>query len=84
MSPNKVLFVDDESNVLSATVLTSTCKMADGYATAFMVMGVEEAVSFVEINPYIDLEVMFTYVNDSNQLEIYTSEGLKGSININR
>ncbi len=76
--------ISAENKMLSVAVFADECALADAYATAFMVMGVEEAVSFVEINPYIDLEVMFTYVNDSNQLEIYTSEGLKGSININR
>jgi thiamine biosynthesis lipoprotein len=75
--------ISAENKMLSVAVFADECALADAYATAFMVMGVEEAVSFVEINPYIDLEVMFTYLNDSNKLEIYTSTGLKNLITIN-
>lgn len=72
-----------ENKMLSVAVFADECALADAYATAFMVMGVEEALSFVEINPYIDLEVMFTYLNDSNKMEIFTSPGLKNLITIN-
>ncbi len=34
--------------LLSATVLTRNCALADGYATAFMVMGWEHTLSFLE------------------------------------
>jgi thiamine biosynthesis lipoprotein len=36
------------SNLLSATVLASTCALADAYATAFMVMGEQNAKEFVK------------------------------------
>lgn len=76
--------ISADNKMLSVAVFADECIMADAYATAFMVMGVEEAISFVQINPYIDLEVMFTYLNDSNKLEIFTTEGLKGLIQINQ
>lgn len=35
-------------NMLSATVIANTCAEADAYATAFMVMGLEKSLAFVE------------------------------------
>jgi thiamine biosynthesis lipoprotein len=42
-----------QNNLLSATVLASTCALADAYATAFMVMGEEKAKTFVCSHPEI-------------------------------
>ena len=41
----------ETSNLLSATVLASTCARADAYATAFMVMGAEKAKAFLVKHP---------------------------------
>ena len=43
----------ETNNLLSATVLASTCALADAYATAFMVMGEEKAQIFVAQHPEI-------------------------------
>jgi thiamine biosynthesis lipoprotein len=47
----------ETNDLLSATVLTSTCTFADAYATALMVMGAEKATEFLakhpEINAYL-------------------------------
>jgi len=43
----------ETSNLLSTTVLTSTCAFADAYATAFMVMGKEKAETFTAQHPEI-------------------------------
>jgi thiamine biosynthesis lipoprotein len=43
----------ETSNLLSVTVMASTCALADAYATAFMVMGKENAKAFVEKHPEI-------------------------------
>jgi thiamine biosynthesis lipoprotein len=41
------------NNLLSATVMTSTCALADAYATAFMVMGEQQAKTFLTQRPEI-------------------------------
>jgi len=55
----------ETNDLLSATVLASTCTLADAYATAFMVMGKEKAETFVtqhnEINAYLILNM--EYIN---------------------
>lgn len=38
----------EQSNLLSVTVLAANCMMADGYATALMVLGEEKALAFAE------------------------------------
>jgi thiamine biosynthesis lipoprotein len=42
------------NNLLSATVLTTTCALADAYATALMVMGAEKATEFLDTHKEID------------------------------
>ena len=39
------------SNLLSVTVIANDCATADAYATAFMVMGRDEAMKFLESHP---------------------------------
>lgn len=46
-------------NLLSATVVTSTCMDADAFATAFMVMGLEKSMEFAAAHP--DIEAYFIY-----------------------
>ncbi len=48
-----------QHNLLSATVIAPTAMDADAFATAFMVMGLEESLEFAESNP--DLEAYFIY-----------------------
>jgi thiamine biosynthesis lipoprotein len=43
----------ETTNLLSATVMTSTCALADAYATTFMVMGEAKAKAFVAQHPEI-------------------------------
>jgi len=44
--------------LLSATVITSTCALADAYATSLMVMGVDQGLEFARTQ---DLEVLLVY-----------------------
>lgn len=53
-----------QHSLLSVTVITNDCAKADGYATAFMVMGTETSLSFVKAHPELDLEV---YLLSSDQ-----------------
>jgi thiamine biosynthesis lipoprotein len=43
------------SDLLSVTVMASTCALADAYATAFMVMGKAKAKEFVELRTGIEV-----------------------------
>ena len=61
-----------KGNVLSATVLASTCKMADGYATAFMVMDVKQGIEFAK--NHTDLYVLLIYRDQNNEVQQYKNE----------
>jgi thiamine biosynthesis lipoprotein len=64
-----------KGNVLSTTVLAPTCVMADGYATALMVMDLEQGKKFVAEHP--ELYVMIMYANEANSLERFETENFK-------
>jgi len=58
-------------NLLSATVIANDCMTADAYATAFMVMGLEASIHFLERHPgmeafliYDENGVFKTYATD--------------------
>lgn len=50
------------SNLLSVTVIADQCAVADAYATAFMVMGLDETMKFLESHP--ELAAHFVYYED--------------------
>jgi thiamine biosynthesis lipoprotein len=64
-----------KSNVLSTTVLAPSCVMADGYATAFMVMNLEEGKKFIKSHP--DLYVMIMYADENNELQRLQTDNFK-------
>lgn len=49
----------EKSNLLSVSVIADHCVVADAYATAFMVMGLEKTKSFLSIHP--ELSCIFIY-----------------------
>lgn len=61
-------------HLLSASVLAADGISADGYATAFMVMGLDESIQFVESRD--DLEAHFIYSVNDTLYDSYTSSGL--------
>ncbi len=61
-----------KSTILSTTVLAPTCIMADGYATAFMVMSLEEGKEFAKQHP--ELYVMILYVDTNNQMQRFQTD----------
>ena len=63
-------------NLLSASVIAEDCMIADAYATAFMVMGMERAKQFLKDNENLHLQVFFIYDQGGNW-KTYRSEGLK-------
>ncbi len=62
-------------SLLSATVLSNECILADAYATAFMVMGYEKSIEFVKNNP--DINIYLIADNGNNTYKTYLSEGMK-------
>lgn len=67
-----------EHNLLSVTVVTSSCMYADAYATAFMVMGYEKTKQFVE--QHSDIEVIMIYQDVDMSLKTYVSDNLKNFV----
>ena len=61
-----------ESNLLSASVISkSDCADMDGYATAFMAMGLEKSKAFLEKHP--ELKVFLIYVDENHDMKTYKS-----------
>ena len=61
------------NRLLSVTVLTDECILADGYATAFMVMGLEKSKAFVEARD--DLDAYFVYSDDQGNFRTLYTKG---------
>ncbi|MBQ3554743.1 MAG: FAD:protein FMN transferase [Bacteroidales bacterium] len=64
-----------ESRVLSATVIANNCATADAYATALMVLGVEEGMKVVDADT--TLEAMMICPGDTSQYKLYYSKGFE-------
>ena len=64
-----------QHNILSATVIAEDCMTADALATAFMVMGLEEAEKFCKANPMID--AYFIYSGEKGEFKTYYTDGMK-------
>jgi thiamine biosynthesis lipoprotein len=61
-----------ESNLLAATVIGKMdCADADGYATAFMAMGLEKTKKFVEENDSV--KVILFYLNSEGKIEEFSN-----------
>lgn len=68
-----------KQNLLSATVLADDGITADAYATAFMIMGLENSKIFLAKHQDLKLEVFFIY-SEKAEWKIYASESLKKQI----
>lgn len=64
-----------QHEILSATVITRDCMSADAYATAFMVMGLQQAVHFAETHP--ELEAYFIYTDSVGKNAVYYTRGME-------
>ncbi len=67
-----------EHSLLSATVLADQCAIADAYATAFMVMGLERAQKLLETHP--ELMVYFIYSDGQDDYQVWFSPSLRDKI----
>ena len=62
-------------HLLSVSVFAEDAMSADAYATAFMVMGLEDAISFVEKRE--DLEAYFIFSDEDGDFDYRASSGLQ-------
>jgi len=62
-----------QHTLLSATVLADECALADGYATAFMVMGVGESKEFIQQHPELNLDVYFVFSDAKGNWETWST-----------
>ncbi len=65
------------SNLLSVSVLASTCMEADAYATAFMAMGVVKSVAFLKQHP--ELKAYFIYESGRDTLQTQAVNGFEAA-----
>lgn len=68
-------------SLLSATVITDNCALADAYATVFMVVGIDKAKEILAKNKKIKAVLIFE--NENKELETYMSEELVNFIELN-
>lgn len=67
-----------QHSILSATVITDRCALADAYATSFMVMGLERTQAFLKHHP--DLMVYLIYADNSGKNKVWYSPSMKEKI----
>lgn len=67
-----------KNTLLSATVVCDDCMTADAYATAFMVLGVDEGKELLA--KLKGIEVYFIYSDDQGKYQVFYSEGMKKMI----
>jgi thiamine biosynthesis lipoprotein len=65
----------EQSNLLSVTVLAPDAMTADGYDTAFMVMGLERTRAFLARHP--ELDAWLVYADETGHLKTEATDGLK-------
>lgn len=65
-------------NILSATVIVSSCAYADALATAFMVMGLDASKEMIEKNNTIS--AILIYSDEEGNMQSYISEDLNDQI----
>lgn len=67
-----------ENNLLSATVVSKDCGMADALATAFMVMGGEKAKEYLKEHPEVQAHLILAKEGDS--FESFTTDKMKSRL----
>ncbi len=64
-----------ETDVVGVSVVANDCMTADAYATAFMVMPMEDSKKIINENPEID--VLIIYLNDLNEIDTFSTKGFE-------
>ncbi len=62
------------NSLLSVTVIAENAAIADAYATAFMVMGLDKTLEFLEAHAELDV---FLIYDDNGELKSFKTEGLE-------
>ncbi len=65
-----------QHNLLSVTVIHESAALADAFATAFMTMGVDASLAFVEEHDELDIHVYLLFENESGRIERAFSQGM--------
>ncbi|MEX1190942.1 MAG: FAD:protein FMN transferase [Brumimicrobium sp.] len=63
-------------SLLSTTVIAKSAAVADGYATAFMTMGVDKTLKWIKKNDTINLDVYLLFENNEGRIERAYSNGM--------
>jgi thiamine biosynthesis lipoprotein len=61
----------ERSNLLSATIIADNCALADGYATACMVLGLDKSIEMINLQE--EIEGILVYVDDEGTFQVYDS-----------
>ena len=69
-----------QHSLLSVTVRADRCSDADGYATAFMVMGMQQTQEFLSVNPELDLEVYLIASHETEEYDVWMTDGFENLI----
>ncbi|MEM6644018.1 MAG: FAD:protein FMN transferase [Bacteroidota bacterium] len=70
-----------QHNLLSASVFAKDCMIADAYATAFMVVGLEASKSIVDNE---SVEAILIYQDQTGELKSFVSPGIKPFVELNK
>ena len=57
--------------------MAASTALADAYATAFMTMGVEQSMQFIEEHTDLDLDVYFLFQDDQGRLNRVFTKHMK-------
>lgn len=63
-----------QQDILSSTVLAPSCAEADGFATAFMVLGLKQAKQILKSQQ--QLEAYFIYSDEEGNYQVWCTEGV--------
>jgi thiamine biosynthesis lipoprotein len=67
-----------KNTLLSTSVIAGECAVADALATAFMVMGLDKTIEFLDMHP--EIGVFLVYSDEKGNFKTWTSEKLKANI----
>ena len=67
-----------QHSILSSTVIAPTCAIADAYATAFMVLGLEKSLQVLDKHP--ELMAYFIHTDKEGNYQVWKSSGIEALI----
>lgn len=67
-----------QHSILSSTVIAPTCAIADAYATAFMVLGLEKSLQVLDKHP--ELMAYFIHTDKEGNYQVWKSPGIEAFI----